>query len=104
MGEEWGAPEPFCFFTDFHGELADAVREGRRRSSRSFPEFSDQRCEKIPDPNEVPPPTLQAGLVGAGPSSMPLAGAECGADRASAMRIVPLLSRIGRGRAAEVRY
>lgn len=31
MGEEWGATEPFPFFCDFTGELADAVREGRRR-------------------------------------------------------------------------
>ena len=31
MGEEWGETRPFCFFTDFHGELADAVREGRRQ-------------------------------------------------------------------------
>ncbi|RRW38150.1 malto-oligosyltrehalose trehalohydrolase, partial [Stutzerimonas stutzeri] len=30
MGEEWGARQPFLFFTSHHGELADAVREGRR--------------------------------------------------------------------------
>ena len=28
MGEEWGTKRPFRFFTDFHDELADAVREG----------------------------------------------------------------------------
>ena len=27
MGEEWGARQPFLFFTSHHGELADAVRE-----------------------------------------------------------------------------
>jgi malto-oligosyltrehalose trehalohydrolase len=30
MGEEWGARQPFPFFCDFHGALADAVRKGRR--------------------------------------------------------------------------
>lgn len=31
MGEEWGSKQPFPFFCDFHGELAIAVEEGRRR-------------------------------------------------------------------------
>ena len=31
MGEEWGATEPFPFFCDFSGDLADAVRQGRKR-------------------------------------------------------------------------
>ena len=39
---------PFQFFTDFHGELADAVREGRRREFASFTRFGG---EDIPDPN-----------------------------------------------------
>jgi maltooligosyltrehalose trehalohydrolase len=30
MGEEWGSTAPFPFFCDFGGELADAVRKGRR--------------------------------------------------------------------------
>ena len=42
MGEEWGATQPFCFFTDFHDELADAVREGRRREFQQFPEFASE--------------------------------------------------------------
>jgi 1,4-alpha-glucan branching enzyme len=54
MGEEWGATQPFCFFTDFRDELADAVREGRRREFQKFPEFADQAARaKIPDPNAV---------------------------------------------------
>lgn len=52
MGEEWGALEPFPFFCDFRGDLADAVREGRRREFARFPEFQDpQRRAEIPDPN-----------------------------------------------------
>jgi maltooligosyltrehalose trehalohydrolase len=54
MGEEWGAVQPFCFFTDFHDELADAVREGRRREFQKFPEFrSEAAREQIPDPNAL---------------------------------------------------
>jgi maltooligosyltrehalose trehalohydrolase len=52
MGEEWGATQPFCFFTDFHDQLADAVREGRRREFKKFPQFADEAARAaIPDPN-----------------------------------------------------
>jgi 1,4-alpha-glucan branching enzyme len=52
MGEEWGATTPFLYFTDFHDELADAVREGRRREFERFPAFADPKArESIPDPN-----------------------------------------------------
>lgn len=47
MGEEWGATEPFPFFCDFTGDLADAVRNGRKK------EFADAYAEhghEIPDP------------------------------------------------------
>jgi malto-oligosyltrehalose trehalohydrolase len=52
MGEEWGATEPFPFFCDFAGALAEAVRAGRRREFAKFPPFSDPAArERIPDPN-----------------------------------------------------
>ena len=52
MGEEWGETNPFFFFTDFHGELADAVRNGRRREFAKFAHFRDEEKQKqIPDPN-----------------------------------------------------
>ncbi|WP_282338445.1 malto-oligosyltrehalose trehalohydrolase [Pseudomonas sp. PS02288] len=52
MGEEWGAKQPFLFFTDHHGELAEAVREGRRGEFSEFAEFNDERKRAlIPDPN-----------------------------------------------------
>ena len=52
MGEEWGEVRPFGFFTDFHGKLADAVRDGRRREFRRFAQFADEANRaKIPDPN-----------------------------------------------------
>jgi maltooligosyltrehalose trehalohydrolase len=52
MGEEWGATTPFLFFTDFHDQLADAVREGRRREFERFPAFAEPEARaRIPDPN-----------------------------------------------------
>jgi len=51
MGEEWGATEPFLFFCDYEGALAEAVRNGRREEFSHFPEFADpERVAKIPDP------------------------------------------------------
>ncbi len=51
MGEEWGAAQPFPFFCDFDGELADAVRQGRRQEFAKFPEFQDEAMRaRIPDP------------------------------------------------------
>jgi maltooligosyltrehalose trehalohydrolase len=52
MGEEWGATEPFLFFCDFHDELAESVRQGRRCEFARFPEFRDEAArQRIPDPN-----------------------------------------------------
>jgi malto-oligosyltrehalose trehalohydrolase len=51
MGEEWGATEPFCFFADFAGDLAEAVRNGRRNEFARFADFADPAArERIPDP------------------------------------------------------
>jgi maltooligosyltrehalose trehalohydrolase len=52
MGEEWGATQPFLYFCDFAGKLAEAVRNGRRQEFSRFPEFEDpERVAKIPDPS-----------------------------------------------------
>jgi maltooligosyltrehalose trehalohydrolase len=54
MGEEWGASTPFLYFSDFEGDLARAVREGRRREFARFKQFSDEGArEQIPDPGAV---------------------------------------------------
>jgi maltooligosyltrehalose trehalohydrolase len=54
MGDEWGSRQPFLFFTGHHDELADAVREGRRKEFAKFAAFQDpEKREKIPDPNDV---------------------------------------------------
>jgi malto-oligosyltrehalose trehalohydrolase len=50
MGEEWGSKTPFPFFCDFKGDLADAVRNGRRREfAGAYAKYGDN----IPDPLEA---------------------------------------------------
>jgi maltooligosyltrehalose trehalohydrolase len=48
MGEEWGAVQPFPFFCDFGGELADAVRRGRKAEFAAA--YSDLTERALPDP------------------------------------------------------
>jgi maltooligosyltrehalose trehalohydrolase len=52
MGDEWGTRRPFLFFCDFGEDLADAVREGRRREFEHDPAFQGSASE-IPDPNAL---------------------------------------------------
>jgi maltooligosyltrehalose trehalohydrolase len=47
MGEEWGTKRPFPFFCDFQGDLAEAVRRGRREEFKAA--YADLGNE-IPDP------------------------------------------------------
>lgn len=52
MGEEFAASTPFLFFCDFGGELAEAVRQGRRAEFGRFAAFADEAARaRIPDPN-----------------------------------------------------
>ena len=54
MGEEYASPTPFFFFTDHKEELAQAVREGRRREFASFANFACMdRPAALPDPNSA---------------------------------------------------
>jgi maltooligosyltrehalose trehalohydrolase len=49
MGEEWGSRQPFPFFCDFKGGLAEAVRQGRRiEYSWAYAKHGDE----VPDPLE----------------------------------------------------
>jgi maltooligosyltrehalose trehalohydrolase len=58
MGEEWGAKEPFPFFCDFKGELADAVRKGRRAEYEwAYRKYG----EEVPDP--LDPATFRSALL-----------------------------------------
>jgi malto-oligosyltrehalose trehalohydrolase len=47
MGEEWGSKAPFPFFCDFRGDLAEAVRNGRRREyAWAYSRYGSE----VPDP------------------------------------------------------
>jgi maltooligosyltrehalose trehalohydrolase len=47
MGEEWGSKTPFPFFCDFQGDLAEAVRNGRRREyAWAYSKYGTE----VPDP------------------------------------------------------
>jgi malto-oligosyltrehalose trehalohydrolase len=52
MGEEIGARKPFLYFAGYEGDLAKAVRDGRRKEFGKFAAFSTPEAQKrIPDPN-----------------------------------------------------
>ncbi|SER15767.1 maltooligosyl trehalose hydrolase [Faunimonas pinastri] len=62
MGEEYGETNPFYFFTDFHGDLGEAVRQGRREEFRHWTGFSnDPHQRQVPDPNAIE--TFQASKL-----------------------------------------
>jgi maltooligosyltrehalose trehalohydrolase len=46
MGDEWGSARPFPFFCDFQGDIAEAVRKGRRAEF----DAAYATSEDIPDP------------------------------------------------------
>ena len=70
MGEEWGTTTPFLFFTDHNKELADLVREGRRREFQHFAAFKDEaRRALIPDPND--PATFAASVLDPAEAELP---------------------------------
>jgi 1,4-alpha-glucan branching enzyme len=57
MGEEWGSKTPFPFFCDFKGDLADAVRDGRRKEfAGAYAKFGNE----IPDP--LDPSTFRSAV------------------------------------------
>ena len=58
MGEEWGSKAPFPFFCDFKGDLAAAVRKGRRQEyAWAYAKYGDE----IPDP--LDPSTFQSAVL-----------------------------------------
>lgn len=62
MGEEYAARQPFLYFCDYSGELAQAITAGRRKEFAAFGAFTDERArERIPDPNA--PTTFQASCL-----------------------------------------
>jgi maltooligosyltrehalose trehalohydrolase len=58
MGEEWGSKAPFPFFCQFEGDLAEAVRKGRRREyDWAYANYGDE----VPDP--LDPSTFQSAVL-----------------------------------------
>ncbi|WP_416067991.1 malto-oligosyltrehalose trehalohydrolase [Rhizobium sp. ZK1] len=54
MGEEYGERQPFYFFTDYTGELAKIVREGRMAEAEGFGGLKAGRTvADLPDPNTL---------------------------------------------------
>ena len=102
MGEEWGATEPFCFFADFQGALADAVRNGRRNEFARFADFADPAArERIPDP--ISPATRERSMLDWAKRTQPVHAAWFEQTKALlAVRhaeIVPRLRRLNGGNA-----
>jgi malto-oligosyltrehalose trehalohydrolase len=58
MGEEWGSKAPFPFFCDFKGDLAEAVRKGRRQEyAWAYAKYGDD----VPDP--LAPSTFESAVL-----------------------------------------
>jgi malto-oligosyltrehalose trehalohydrolase len=58
MGEEWGSKAPFPFFCDFESDLAEAVRNGRRREfAGAYAKYGDE----ISDP--LDPSTFRSAVL-----------------------------------------
>jgi maltooligosyltrehalose trehalohydrolase len=58
MGEEWGSNAPFPFFCGFAGELAEAVRNGRRKEyAWAYAKYGDD----VPDPLDAS--TFQSAIL-----------------------------------------
>jgi maltooligosyltrehalose trehalohydrolase len=58
MGEEWGSKTTFPFFCDFKGDLAQAVREGRRKEfAGTYAKYGDE----VPDPLDIK--TFQSAVL-----------------------------------------
>ncbi len=58
MGEEWGSKAPFPFFCDFKGDLAEAVRKGRRREyGWAYAKYGNE----VPDP--LDPSTVRSAML-----------------------------------------
>jgi len=97
MGEEWAETRPFLFFADFSGDLADAVREGRRREFARWPQFQDPHTrERIPDPNA--PSTFAASQIDWDARARPANARRLDLiRRLLAVRRAEIVPRLGRG-------
>jgi malto-oligosyltrehalose trehalohydrolase len=61
MGEEWGTKKPFPFFCDFQGDLAEAVRVGRRKEFEA--QFSEEGTAATPPPDPLSEETFRSAVL-----------------------------------------
>ena len=51
MGEEWGSTSRFPYFSDYRGQLAKDVSEGRRKQfAETMKDCDPKELDKVPDP------------------------------------------------------
>jgi malto-oligosyltrehalose trehalohydrolase len=50
MGEEWAANRPFPYFSDYGGELGEAVRRGRAKQLADTNHVDEETLRRAPDP------------------------------------------------------
>lgn len=54
QGQEFGASNPFLYFSGLEGEVTEAVRKGRRESLSNFPSVADPAMQaRLPDPADA---------------------------------------------------
>lgn len=98
MGDEYGEVRPFQFFTDFIGDLAEAVRKGRNEEFRNNKSFAEAYTKNlVPDPNAL---ETFAGSVLA-PTATPRLDFVRSLIAARMAHVVPRLAGIG-GNAGKV--
>jgi 1,4-alpha-glucan branching enzyme len=94
MGEEYDERAPFQFFTDFKGELAEAVRKGRSEEFRNNKAFAEAFTQNlVPDPNA--PETFAASRLKRPDSANARTNLVKRLLAARATHIVPVLAGIG---------
>jgi maltooligosyltrehalose trehalohydrolase len=92
MGDEYGETRPFQFFTDFTGDLAEAVRQGRNEEFRNNKAFADAFTRNlVPDPNALE--TFAASRLA--PTATPRLGLVKRLIAARKAHVVPRLAQIG---------
>jgi maltooligosyltrehalose trehalohydrolase len=101
MGEEWNAEQPFLYFCDFSGALADAVRQGRMAEFARFAEFRDAAIAgRLPDP--LAPETFAATKLDWDRIDEAHLGHYCALLRTRRERIAPLSPLIRRAGRFEI--
>ena len=63
MGEEWASLEPFVYFCDFGPDLAQKVREGRKREFARFKQFAADASRSAEPPDPTLPETFQSAKL-----------------------------------------